>query len=360
MLSMSTTQILLLFVFFICCLLFLFSSEKRPLLNLGNRIGYIDNKALRQPLVLITISLILIAVFRYPGMADYRGYKLDFESYHDFDTSEPFYDLIIFIAQITPWPWMIGSLIIATIGISLKITYIEKYSPVVWGSVLVYLSYIYVVQDLIAIRSACAAAMLFPILENSVKRNYKKALMFNLGAICFHVSSIIFIPLIFLNKEKGYRFLYVIGIFLSYYLANQGILFGKLIALLEIGNIGNKYMEYAYGEETNIFNIVLIVRVIICIIAWMFYKKMYNMYPQMLLYLKIYTIGIILFVLFSDIVSAAIRLQELLLIVEIILIPCLFISVFGENKVLSKISIITYAVMAFFLLTFNNYALWRP
>lgn len=353
---MNSTQILLLIVFVICSFLFLFSNEK----GIGNITGYINNKFVKRPLILLTIFLILIAVFRYPGIADYQGYKYFFESSYKFEQSQPFFSLIRKFAQFTPWPWFIGSLIIANIGISLKVSYIKKYSPVVWGSILVYLSYLYVAQDLIAIRSACASAILLPIIECSSQRNYKKALFLSLIAICFHATAIIFVPLVFLNKDKGYRYFYIGCVILSYYLASREIFLGKLVALLEFKKAENQYAFYSIGDAVNVFNLVQIFRLLICLLSWTYYKKLHSKYPQMLLYLKVYTIGIILFVLFSDIISVAVRLQELLLIVEIILVPCLFYSIFSKKKFLSKISVITYATIALYFITLNNTAYWQP
>lgn len=357
---MNGTQISLLIAFFICCLLFILFNEKRPLLNLDNDVGYINNRVVRKPLLLITVFLILIALFRNQGMADYQGYKYLFETKHEFERSEPFFTLVRKLAQISPWPWFVGSLIIATIGISLKVSFIKKYSPVVWGSMLVYLSYLYVAQDLIAIRSACASAMLLPILESSAQRDFKRALLFCLAAACFHTTALVFLPLVLLNKDKGYRWFYIGCVILSYYLASREIFLGKLVALLEFKNAENHYAFYSLGDSVNIFNLIQIFRLLICLLSWIFYKKMHAKYPQMLLYLKAYTIGIVLFVLFSDIISIAIRLQELFLVVEIILIPCLFYSVFGRKKILSKIAVISYAAIALFLITLNNPAYWHP
>lgn len=347
---MNNTQLWLLCLFFIDCFLIF-----------NNNVRYtIENKSGQSnALILLIISMIFLVIFRDVNMADYADYKYDFESKVYYGNAEPMYQFIRRVARQFPNPWIVASLFFSSLSLIIKMRYFEKLSPSYYGSLLVYLSYLYVAQDMIAIRSACAAAFLLPIVQYAVNKQWFNALMFILIATCFHYSAFIFVLILFLtNNSVKRKWFYYILLIISVILAYKEIQLGKIITIANIAIVGDKLGKYEYQDGINPFNIVQMGRFCICVLGWINIKKMQLIMDNILVYLKIYTIAVCSFFLFSDLISLAFRVSELLIIVEVLVIPTLFFSIFIKRLLLAKIGIVIYSSIVLFCYTLFNSAYW--
>lgn len=330
---MCDTQILLLFLFCSIVIVFLFSSSKK-----------VSNIQLN----FVTIILIIIAVSRDAHVADYTGYYKDFISINKpLSEYEPTFSLIKGIASNTLAPAFFGFLIYAFISIYFRLRMVKKLSPLWWGSILVYITNVYVAQDLIAIRAACATAFSLYIIYYKLKNDWKKALIFLFIASCFHYSAVLYVLILFISTKKSFRWIYLGLLAGCYILSYYEFTFSYLFGLISNPIVENLYNHHKYTDPINIFNLLQIGRIFICLTGWLFLNRIKKKDERIVVYLKMYTIGISLFVLFSDLTTVALRFSDLFMSIDILLIPVLITGLF-KNGLLSKVIIVIYSVVLFY------------
>ena len=305
---------------------------------------------------LFATILVLVATVRPSTMADYYFYE-EFFSTAGESRFELGFKFVRTIARYTSNPVIVGLGIAALSAIVLRTRYIYSYSKWIMGSILVYLSYIYILQDMITIRAGMASACLPYIIM--AKQNKKRIMMYILLAlsILFHQSSAIFLLILVLNERKYEHIFYPLALIGSYILAMHGLQLGKYIAFLQIAKVQDHFSTFD-SSDANIFNLLQMGRVFICLCGWLCYqkyKKIDDNYMDVLM-LKLYTIGLSVVVLLSDFLIIAYRFGEILLSVELIVVPYVIMSVFKKN-ILKKIALCVYSLIMFIIM-YNDKALW--
>jgi hypothetical protein len=283
--------------------------------------------------LLIFASLILIASLRLPySTKDTSNYIYAFNSISDFSTFirfEPTFVLITLVTKFMSFSWNFLFFVYASIAISIKFISIKKISNFYFVSIFVYISNFYILHELTQIRVGIATA----ILLSSIKPLYdRKAINFLIHitiAVLFHYSAFVFYILWFLNPFKLNKYSLISILFFSYILVLNNITLTFLLKEVKISQFVKLFDFYSsknLSRQTNvvnIFNAFFIIRFFLCIYLICNYEYLSKINKYFILLIKIYVIGLTLFLLFSDFTIVSFRISELFLIVEIILFPLL-------------------------------------
>ncbi len=332
-------------LFSVACILYFKESTK------GNR------KYLNALLFILWIVLIYICGFRSEEMSDYKDYLVGYNTLipGDFGRWEPGYWSLMYALKSINADFTLLLCVMACISVGIRLYAIEKVTPIVWGSIMVYLSNLFILHDMIQMRCAVASGLLILALYYRVNDKFKGFLVCSIIAILFHYSSIIILPLWFVSFKKSQRNIYIWLIPICYALtAVLGFHISSLFYKLPL--IGSYYFEgYAINSqqgEVNIFNALQIIRCFICILIWMFISRMpHNRY--LFIFLKVYTLALCCLPLFSDIYVISYRLSEFYLVSEIIVIPY-FAYIFRPYVKLGKLAVISISSVFLLMNIFYN------
>lgn len=278
-------------------------------------------------LLLITLLLALIATFRPEDMADRDNYISFWNDWggERFEVGFTFIsDTLRLYTHNEYWFFFV----FAIISITLKISAICKITPLIWGSLLMYLSNMFILHDMIQMRCAIASGLLLHAIYYLGINKKVKFFIVTFFAILFHYSAIVILPLVFLNIHRIRKFYFICLILLSYFIG--GVLpIETIIGYVPIEGIQSLWMMYddTVGEDINIFNAIQLGRTCICLFLLFYIDKIFLYNKYAILLVKIYAISISIFVLLSSVPVIAFRVSELYQIVEIVLIPMLIYTI---------------------------------
>lgn len=294
----------------------------------------------------------LIAAFR-PNMADRANYLLFWEGLIG-DMYEPGFKFIASFLKELNANFYTFLFVSAALSIGLKLVAICRISFLVWGSLLIYLSNIFILHDMIQMRCAIASGLLLLALYYVRENGLKHFLFISLLALFFHYSAIIILPLWFLNKQKPRKFLFI-GLIIGAYLVRTTFSLGQSVQYLPIEEVQSRWILYANSldMEINIFNALQLSRVFICIVLFLAIDKIYKKNNLAILLCKIYALSIAAFVLFSDFPVLAFRISEFYQVIEIILLPML-VYIFGRYQLVGRIMVISIGLFFLLLNVFYN------
>lgn len=301
--------------------------------------------------------MVLIATFRSEDMPDYSNYYQAIVNANSYDAGrfEPTFNLIRFLAFNVP---LVVFFIYACLSIFTRVTQIIKLSPLVWGSMLIYLSNIFILHDMIQIRAAVTSSLLLVALPYHYERRFWPYALVCLIATLFHYSAVVFFLLWFINPKSNQRGLYMGCLLVSYCMAVLGITVTQVISYIPFRPIQLLYYSYSskVDEFVNVFNLLQLGRCAMCVCLWMVVDRIQEKYTLFMLLIKIYTIALCTLPLFSDIPAVAVRFNQLLLSVEMIMVPSAFYFIIKQN-IVAKVLTAFYATVLF-VFTITNSQYW--
>lgn len=273
--------------------------------------------------LIILICLVIIVAFRPSNMPDYDAYENTYYS-NFIGRFEP---LIYFVRE---WCQSLGIshvgffAVMGFMACALKLYVIRRMSSYVLASILIWLSELFILQEMIAIRAALAQGLILLSVFFRCRNKLPYSVIVAILAVGAHYSSVVFLPCIFLSATKHYRNVYVTLVIFSYVFA---IVSSKSIYQL-LGSTGITQLEtleeiYETTREINVFNLLNTTKTLICIILWFNVERLTKVYESTIYILKLLTIGCISIPLFFDRISVAIRFCEMFSIVEVLLWPML-------------------------------------
>lgn len=328
------------------------------ILSIISIIPNLNNTIKKNILYVFGFILIILAGFRGENVdRDYNSYLQAF--YEELNILEPtFYMISSFTKMIFGNNVVFLFLIYSTLSISIKIYSIKLYSTNVILSLLIYFSYLFIIQDLTQIRAAVASSFLFLLIKPLYNRNYLKILLFSFCAILFHYSSaLIVVILLFLNPHKINKWFYIIAIFMAYFLQPYVIyLYYRIPDLITFMPIQFKLYAYEYdnGAFLNIFNTWQVMRCFLSIIFLYNVDRLTKVSNYSILFIKLYSLSSILFVILSFNPSFSGRISDLLMISDIILLPMLINILNFKPIMINNIIIIIIAFTYFFMNVYYN------
>jgi hypothetical protein len=294
-----------------------------------------------------SLILILLAGFREVGIdPDSIGYKKYYESDLILFLAEPTFAFISFIVRNVFNNFQFVLVLYAIIGILIKYKAINRLTDLKFLSVIVYFGTYYLLHDFTQIRAAVASGILLLCIEPLVKRKFWHFLFLVILAFFFHYSSIVLLPLWFLDnkqfsKKKKFLLYISIPIGVLFYLLKLDI-----IVMIPIETIKYKIEIYKATQESadvtlNVFNLVYVVKYLIFYVLLFFYDLLYLKAKYVSILLQIYALSLFAYLALSQNTIFAMRISELLGIVEILLIPFLYYLI--KERVVGYILVITIA-----------------
>lgn len=312
----------LLFIIFFLVLVFSFLYEGN---NQGGIWSYIG----------VALSLVLLAAFRPIGIDCDSETYLQMYNGERLILTENSFILISDFAYYVCHSFRVMFFIYALLGVSIKLYAIRKLTPLFFLSILMYLSYYYILHDFTQIRAGVASAFFLLALYYMSEKKRIIAFLLVLIAVFFHSSSLAYLPLLVLSTSslsKWQRWTLALAVPLSYLIYFLGI---DLIMSIPIPFVGDKLELYqnlqAEGasdiESVNVFNLVFIVKIVIYYILLWKYDIIEENAPIVSLLMKVYVFSIISFIILFSLPVLAFRVSELYGVVEILLFPLLYFAV---------------------------------
>lgn len=305
------------------------------------------------------IILLLLVVFRPCSMSDYENYKNSFLVSYDI-RFEPIFGAVKYVVKQFENPAFWGIATFAFLSVSIRLLFVYKCSSSLFASLLVYISNVYIAQDMIAIRAALATAFLLPSLYYKANGDKYKFIIFLLLAVLSHYSACLFFILLFVSSQKAYANYYFILLLISFILTFFGVTFGQYLSMIGIMQIQSAAEIYMNQKGINIFNLLQIGRIIVCCFCWFIHREYTNKGENIdgfaTLLLKVYTLGLCFAFLFSDLISISVRSSELFFSVEILMVPYYFSKGF-RNPIIYKTILLTYASIILYI-SIHDIAYW--
>lgn len=300
------------------------------------------------------ICLILVAGLREKGFdKDYYIYKAFWMTTNLKDNVEySFYLIRNFIKYELRLKFQYVLLIYAFLGVTIKLISFRKISPFIWASLLIYFSHYFMLHEFTQIRIGVATGFMLLSLYYLADRKYILFFVFASVAIFFHQSCffIVIFPLLN-NSEKKIQFyywlipagylLYFFNTYLNISIPIPGIQ-DKIDGYEEATRSG-----FLKDETTNVFNALFLLRITVFYTLLYFAKKIAPHLNSFYLLIKIYSLSLFSFLFLAKIPVFAFRIQELLGVVEIILIPCLIFLFAEKFRFLGIILVWLIAVVMF-------------
>ena len=344
------TQIILI----VCYLTLMFSLLKFPL---EANSSFVPKKAI----FLLGVLLIILAITRPEETADTDNYTYSFSRGVFTGRMEPMFAFIVWFSRCFSYPVIVGFFIYALLSIWPRLYFINKYSTNIYASIMVYLSFCYIAQDIVAIRSGVASAILLIAIDFKLKEKYKKMAIAICIACLFHYTSLVFFLLFLVDIKKRQRIIYLSILSVSYFLYYIDFDIRVIFPYLQyLTFLDYNVSTYAVSTETvfGTLNGPQILRITTCVFCWIFVDRITLKNKYALTFLKIYTISICMYPIFSSINIMGSRLYEIFASAEAIMIPICFIGVF-QKSLLSKLAIIVYSTY-FFYISITSIAYWAP
>ena len=176
-------------------------------------------------------------------------------------------------------------------------------------------------------------------------------------AILFHYSAVILLPIAFIPIKRLTKTTFILlslSIPIAILVANVRF---QSFGALPIEALQRKSEIYQYQAENatirlNYFNLVYIVKYLIFYLMLFYHKKLSQNNPLFSFLLTVYSISLFIYISLSWNTILAMRLSEMLGIVEILLIP-IMIQIF-KGKLVQRLIIISYSLI---YLCINIYSL---
>lgn len=239
-------------------------------------------------------------------------------------------------------------LIFAFLGVSIKLIAIKKYANIFFLSIILYISNLFLMQEMTTIRAGIASAIFLWSIGDIEEKNYKTFFAKIFTSFFFHSSSIVFIIVWVLLKVKiKIQYLYIaIIISLASALFKINILTVLFLDKIfpRVG-VYIKMMEWMKEDDTNIYNFRILFALALVITFGLFYKKLQEIKYFDILF-RIHIISICIFFLLSTSAQVfSIRTFELLAITQILLYP-MIVHIFNpKSKYIGWIIIIAFSLL---------------
>lgn len=247
-------------------------------------------------------------------------------------------------------------LLFAILGVSLKFIAIPRLTDFTFLSIAVYFSHFFLLHELTQIRAGVASGILLLCIIEIEKRNFLRFVILMFIGLLFHYSIIIFLPFYFLSTKKFNKKIYLALLYVPFILHFLKIDVITILQTFRLGVISDKIQLYndlldlGVFNEINVFNSVFLIQVFLCSVFIIKSDLLYKNNKYALLLLKIYCFATASLVIFSNIPVIAIRISELLYIVQIILLPFLIYIVRPRSVALLFIIVFALTFMSINLL----------
>lgn len=283
--------------------------------------------------IVFGVILALYAGLRPVGFdRDSETYEYVFLHPNSSEYMEPSY---LFLCSLLYTIWQdvhIVFFVFAFMSIALKFWAIKNLTPLLFASICIYLMNFFALHDLTQIRAGVAASLfLFAIKPLSEgKRLY--AFIFILIGITFHVSALVYLPVLLLGNKPFNRYwkycLYSLApSCVVFYLLNFNILLSINIPFisekLELYQIANEFGDL---EKARLLSPFPLIKMFFFLYLTYFADTIKHYVPAIFLIIKILGLSLLTYFAFASFPILSMRISELFGIVEIIAFPCVIFT----------------------------------
>lgn len=312
--------------------------------------------------ILLLVFMVIIVAFRPSNMPDYDSYERTYNASF-VGRFEPLIYSIKAFCQSLGMSHIGFFAVMGLIPCALKLYVIRKMSPYVLASILIWLSDLFILQEMIAIRAALAQGLIMLSVYLRCRNKWLYSVLVAILAVGAHYSSAVFLPCIFFSATKPYRKIYIPLIVLSYVFAivSSKSLY-SLLGSTGIAQLATLEEMYETSRNINVFNLLNSTKAVICLILWLNIEKLSKTNEHAIYLLKLLTIGCISIPLLFDRISMAMRYSEMFSLAEILLWPLLvhcFPTSWKFSTKKKKFSIIIIALVLAFL-NYTSYIMYNP
>ena len=307
-------------------------------------------------LVCLGAVLTLYVAFRPEGIdKDYNAYMGYYNNPSGVVASlaEPTFKLINGFARMCGEPMLLFATY-AFLAIPLKVYSLKRISPYWYLSILVWFTHLFIIQEMTQIRVAVASAIFLFSLPYIAEKRRLIAAVCLIMAVLFHYSALVLLPLVFIGNRPLTRTLKVLLFILPLLMYASPMLSMDLLKMVPIPFVQQKLQMYeelmiyegGVWGDINIFNVMAMVRLISYYFLLWKYDYLAERYPYVPMLMKIFCYSICLYVGLSFLPPVAMRIEELVSIIDCILLPLLAVLV--RPHWLGRLSVIIYAVGVLF------------
>lgn len=299
----------------------------------------------------IFLILVVMASLRIESGFDYLNYYYIFTGKYNTQV-EPLYSFAQYFSR------LVGSFsfhlfIISVISISAKVVFLYK-SKVgnVCYALFIYYLILYLNADMGVIRQGAAIGFvaLSSVYFNQGIDGRWKALFFITVASLFHISAVIFIPLFYalrwvkVSSVKVILTYIIVSLFFMYFFIYLSASLRELILLY-----GQKYSVYAVDGYAAGLTVGVFLKTLLLLVFYYFIAKNKKSNDLDITFLKLYMVGIILFLVFNFFPVFSARIGNYFKIFEVVLIcRMIYLSKSFVNKVVFLIISIVWAYLQFY------------
>lgn len=311
----------------------------------------------------IGVAMFLIAALRSDQVdLDYKGYVDYYNDVLDagFSNVEPTFILLSHLIKNFTDETLPLFIFYAALGITLKLVGIAQLSKFPLASLLVYFSGFFLLWEMTQIRAAVAGGLLL-LCVSQIRHRRLLAFLGLWGlAVSFHYAALILLPLYFLRSDSASAWIYylLLPLATASYMANVNLVELASFAPIQLIELKIKsYETYADADVDNIYNAVYLSRCSLALLLFANRDFLSRQNEYFIVMLKIYFVALFIHVALASIPGISSRLSELLMVVEVILIPMLIH--FFRSKLVGH-TIVVLAGLTFFVFSLHYTQLLMP
>jgi hypothetical protein len=250
-------------------------------------------------------------------------------------------------------------IIYAILGVGVTLLAIKKISEFQLFSILIYFSYFFLLHEMTQIRAGVATG--FFLLSIPAIKNQKLIqflVLIGIGTF-FHYSLLIVLPFYFLGTKKINFWFYLLIPF-AYILYYTHTSITSLVQFISYEHIATKFELYenTRGEQINVFNSILLLKIfIIGIFLWK-HKYLQSTNEYSVLFIKLSILSTFFFVALADIPAFGFRISDIFGIIDCLMLP--FLIYLFKNRLVGKllvvfIALINISILLFYVKLFDPY-----
>lgn len=294
-------------------LVFAYVPEERLEYNPLHGLSRSNRKLVYCAFGLLYVMMAIAVVNRPEYLPDYQMYEhlyrttLGNKSLRDMEIS------FTWISMLSP-TFMVLLTVYALLSVGTHMWAILRNAPIIWISLGLYMTFQFVLHDMVQMRSGVALGLMLISLRYIVERKWWIYFPLVMLALFFHNSAVVLIPLYFLKAKSLNRYVWgsILGAAVLLHMA--GMEFGIFSKFIPIGII-ETYLENYMGRDMaansidiDLHRILEIIAIFVMIIR---IKYLQSHYPLAVICIKMLVFSQIFYLLFSDIAVIQIRMGEL-------------------------------------------------
>ncbi len=305
-----------------------------------------------------TVALVALGIIMtlYAGLRD-GDLVNDYHPYVDLYQNnpmlvEPTFTLIVFVVKnFLGDNVIVLFLIYAALAVALKLTAIRRLTPLVFMSIVIWLSDTFMLHELTQIRAGVATGFFLLAIKPLYERRGLRFFLLIVCATLFHVSALLAFPLWFMRPDRINKTFWIGLIVIGYAITAVGFDVFSLARYLPVPYVAEKATMYMTGGvadvRANPFAPLFLCKMAVTVfLLWRVERvAAHNRYAPLLI--KIMIISFVSLLVFSTNIAAGLRFRDFFGTVQILLFPLLYYAV--RPKVVAWVVLIALAALLFTL-----------